>query len=92
MRARKYMPWEEIVLWALLGGVFAVALANLGLGTYRWFWNDQAFAAVSAGRMKLYSLAVFGIGTLLTSIPLMFATRRSTRRIGATKIGTKRRG
>jgi|KBSMisStaDraftv2_1062788.scaffolds.fasta_scaffold548266_2 quinol-cytochrome oxidoreductase complex cytochrome b subunit len=88
--AKKHMPWEEIALWSLLGGVLALGLGFVGLWIYRWAWDDEALRAITVGDRNLYALSVFGIGFLLSAVILMFGSRTS----GSTLVGpgnTKRR-
>ena len=88
--AKKYMPWEEIALWSLLGGVITLGLGFIGLAIYRWAWDDEALRAITVGDRNLYALSVFGIGFLLSAAILMFGAKTS----GSTLVGrgtTKRR-
>jgi hypothetical protein len=75
--AKKHLPWEEIVLWSLLGGVLAVGLSWFGLTVYRWAWDDQALLEATGDRQKIYALAVCGIGGLITAVVLAFGAHRS---------------
>lgn len=81
--AKKYMPWEEIALWSLLGGVLALGLGFVGLAIYRWAWDDEALRAITAGDRNLYAFSAFGIGFLLSAAILMFGTKTS----GSTSVG-----
>jgi hypothetical protein len=77
--AKKHLPWEEIVLWSLLGGVFAVGMSWVGLTAYRWAWDDQALLQVTGDRQNIYALAVCGIGALVTAVVLALGGHRDTR-------------
>jgi hypothetical protein len=76
--AKKHMPWEEILLWSLLGGVLLYGLGWVGLFVYRLAWNDEALRELTADQFKLYSLAVVAVGGLLTAIVLWFGAKRET--------------
>ena len=76
--AKKHMPWEEILLWSLLGGVLVYGLSWVGLTVYRWAWDDTALRELTGDQMKLYSFGVVGVGALLTVIVLWFGARRET--------------
>jgi hypothetical protein len=89
--AKKHLPWEEIVLWSLLGGVLAVGLGWVGLTMYRWFWNEQALISLTGDQSKLYSLAVCGVGALVTAIVLWFGARREIPTFERKEITQKRR-
>ena len=73
---RKHLPWEEILLWSLLGGVLVYGLSWFGLAAYRWVWDDGALRELTSEQMKLYSFGVVAVGVLLTAIVLWFGARR----------------
>jgi hypothetical protein len=89
--AKKHLPWEEIVLWSLLGGVLAIGLSWFGLTVYRWAWDDQALLEATGDKQRVYSLAVFGIGALFTAILLAFARHEETRPVVLNKDRKRRR-
>jgi hypothetical protein len=74
--ARKHLPWEEILLWSLLGGVLVYGLSWFGLAGYRWIWDDEALRELTSDEMKLYSFGVVAVGALLTAVVLWFGARR----------------
>ena len=73
--AKKHLPWEEVLLWSLLGGVLVYGLSWAGLEVYRWAWNEEALRELTSDQMKLYSFGVVGVGALLTAIVLYFGAR-----------------
>jgi hypothetical protein len=76
--AKRYMPWEEIVLWSLLGGVLALGVAAAGLWLYRWAWNEQALLDMTVQQEKLYSLLVFATGAAVTAAALTLGAAKRT--------------
>jgi hypothetical protein len=89
--AKRYMPWEEIALWSLLGGVLAIGLSWTGLSVYRWVWDEQALSSLTGKQRELYSLAVVGTGALITAVVLAFGAYRATRPAGPKKDAVRRR-
>jgi hypothetical protein len=89
--ARKHLPWEEIVLWSLLGGVLAVGLSWLALTIYRWVWNEQALTTLTGDQWKLRAMAVVAVGGLVTAIVLWFGARREVPTFQRKEIPKKRR-
>ena len=88
--AKKYMPWEEIVLVSLLGGVLALGVAIAGLWMYRWVWDSEARVSMSGGEGNLYAAIAFGIGFLVTAVVLAMTTAKKSR-AGVVNIDQKKR-
>ena len=77
--AKKYMPWEEIVLVSLLGGALALGLAIAGLWMYRWAWDSEELVSMSGGEGNLYAAIAFGIGFVVTAAVLALTTAKKSR-------------
>jgi hypothetical protein len=88
--AKKYMPWEEIVLVSLLGGVAALGLAIAGLWMYRWAWDLEALVSISGDERNLYAAAAFGIGFVVTAVVLAMTTAKKAG-AGVVSIDQKKR-
>jgi uncharacterized membrane protein YbhN (UPF0104 family) len=89
--ARKHLPWEEILLWSLLGGVLVYGLSWVGLAIYRWVWDEEALQVLTGDQMKLYSFGVVAVGALLTAGVLWFGARRETPNFERRDIERRRR-
>ncbi len=89
--AKKHMPWEEILLWSLLGGVLVYGLSWIGLAVYRWVWDAEALRSLTGDEMKLYSFGVVGVGALFAAIWLWFVSRRETPNFERRDIDKRRR-
>lgn len=89
--AKKHLPWEETLLWSLLGGVLVYGLSWAGLTVYRWVWNDEALRELTADQFKLYSLGVVAVGGLMTAIVLWFGASRETPNVEQREIDKWRR-
>ena len=87
--AKKFVPWEEIVLVSLLGGVLALGLAIAGLWMYRWAWDSEALA-MSGDEGNLYAAIAFGIGFVMTAAVLALTTAKKSR-AGVVSIDQKKR-
>ena len=89
--AKKHMPWEEILLWSLLGGVLVYGLSWIGLAVYRWVWDEEALRELTGDQMKLYSLGVVGVGALLIATVMWFGARRETSNFESRDFDKRRR-
>lgn len=89
--AKKHLPWEEILLWSLLGGVLVYGLSWLGLAVYRWAWDEEALRELTSDQMKLYSFGVVAVGALLAASGLWFGARRETSNSERRDIDRRRR-
>ena len=89
--AKRHMPWEEILLWSLLGGVFIYGLSWVGLALYREIWDEEALRSLIGDRWTLYSFGVVGTGALLTAAVLWFGARRETPAVERRELDKRRR-
>ncbi len=76
--AKKYMPWEEIGLVSLLGGLSVLGLAVAGLWIYRWAWDPEALVTMTANEEYLYGAIAFGIGFVVLAIVLAMTTAKKS--------------
>jgi hypothetical protein len=74
--AKTSLPWAEIALASLLGGLLTVGLAFVGLWIYRWMWDPQALVPMSVDERNLYSAMAFGTGVVIAAIVLTITTAR----------------
>jgi hypothetical protein len=89
--AKKHMPWEEIVLVALLGGFLTVGFAIVGLAFYRWTWDAQALVSMNGDEQNLYGAISFGIGFVVTAVVLAITTAKKARATGVVIPTNKKR-
>ena len=88
--AKTSMPWAEIALASLLGGLLAVGLGIAGLWIYRWMWDTQALVPLTGDERNLYSAIAFGTGLVITALMLTITTARKPV-TGITSLPEKRR-
>lgn len=76
--AKKSVPWDEVLLVSLLGGLLVLGLAVVGLWIYRWAWDSQAMSSMTGDEESLYGAIVFGAGFVVTAVVLAMTTAKKS--------------
>jgi hypothetical protein len=76
--AKKSVPWDEIVLVSLLGGLLVLGVVVVSLWIYRWAWDSQALSSMTGEEENLYGALAFGVGFVVTAVVLAMTTAKKS--------------